>query len=132
MRGSIIDRFTTVIRHAGASSSGRTASPAASSASRPASETSAQAGPPLRTARAEVATAAAVMADVAVVAEPGLLKGRYYGNLVVVGVAPGDGGLDLASPALARALRSLAPPAHVLRGAELRAFAAGAAPLRDA
>ncbi len=88
--------------------------------------------PPLRTARAEVATAAAVMADVAVVAEPGLLKGRYYGNLVVVGVAPGDGGLDLASPALARALRSLAPPAHVLRGAELRAFAAGAAPLRDA
>ena len=67
----------------------------------------------------------------ALVADPGLLKGRYYGNLVVVGIAPGGGGPDLAAPELARALRSLAPPASVLHGAALRSFVAGAAPLHD-
>lgn len=51
--------------------------------------------PPLRTARAEVATLAAAFGPdavtdgrLALVAEPGILKGRRYGNLVLVAVAP--------------------------------------------
>ncbi|MCU1432381.1 MAG: methyltransferase protein [Actinotalea sp.] len=87
--------------------------------------------PPLRLARAEVATARAVLDDVALAAEPGQLKGRRYGNLVVMGTrAPG--GPDLAGPALARALRSLPVPVRLLHGAELDAFVGDTAPLRDA
>ena len=39
--------------------------------------------PPLAGARAEVATLRAAFADVAVIAEPGLLRGRGYGNVVL-------------------------------------------------
>ncbi|EYR64199.1 spermidine synthase [Actinotalea ferrariae CF5-4] len=85
--------------------------------------------PPLALARAEVATTATAL-DVALVAEPGQLKGRRYGNLVVVGTR--EGGPDLAGPALARALRRLPVPATVLTGDALRSFVAGAAPRRDA
>jgi SAM-dependent methyltransferase len=85
--------------------------------------------PPLALARAEVATIATAL-DVALVAEPGQLKGRRYGNLVVVGTRPG--GPDTAGAPLARALRGLPVPATVLTGGPLRAFVAGAAPLRDA
>ena len=52
--------------------------------------------PPLQVARAEVATARAVLDDVVLVAEPGQLKGRRYGNLVVAGTA-GHGPADLTS-----------------------------------
>lgn len=85
--------------------------------------------PPLTLARAEVATVGTGFRT-ALVAEPGQLKGRRYGNLVVVG--SGELGPDLAGPELARALRRLPVPATVLVGAPLRAFVAGAAPLRDA
>lgn len=88
--------------------------------------------PPLRLARAEAATAAAVMADVAVIAEPGLLKGRHYGNVVIAAVPTLDAGGWLGDAGLARALRSLPAPAHVLHGADLAAFIGGTAPLRDA
>lgn len=84
--------------------------------------------PPLRVARAEAATVRSVFAEAALVAEPGQFKGRRHGNLVLVGTKSGS----LDAPGLARELRSLAVPARLLRGSELRAFTSGAAPLRDA
>ena len=66
--------------------------------------------------------------DVAVIAEPGLLRGRGYGNVVLA--ATDD--LDLlGSPALARAVRSLPAPARLLHGDEVTAFVGNAAPLAD-
>ena len=62
------------------------------------------------------------------IAEPGLLRGRGYGNLVIA--ATDD--LDLlSSPVLARKIRSLPAPARLLRDEELVAFVAGAQELRD-
>lgn len=87
--------------------------------------------PPLPLARAELATASEVFADVALSAEPGQLKGRRYGNLVVI-ATPGEGGPDLEDAGLARSLRTLPVPVHLLRGRELDAFVGTAAPLRDA
>lgn len=84
--------------------------------------------PPLAGARAEVATIDGCFADVVAIAEPGLLRGRGYGNLVIA--ASDD--LDLlSSPALARGIRSLPAPARLLRDEELVAFVAGAQALRD-
>ena len=82
--------------------------------------------PPLTLARSEAATVATAFAHVAAIAEPAQLKGRRYGNVVLAGTdTPGV----LESPALARALRSLPVPAHVLLGTELAAFV-GRAPVR--
>ncbi|GIG37231.1 spermidine synthase [Cellulomonas pakistanensis] len=85
--------------------------------------------PPLALARAEAATLAPVFAHVGVVAEPAVLRGRRYGNLVLV--ATDDPAL-LDDAGLARDLRSLPVPARLLVGEELVAFAGRAAPLRDA
>lgn len=85
--------------------------------------------PPLSLARAEAATVGTSF-RVGIVAEPGQLKGRRYGNLVVV--ATDEAGPDVGRPELARALRRLPVPATLLTGEPLRAFVAGAAPLRDA
>ncbi|WP_149204725.1 spermidine synthase [Actinotalea subterranea] len=87
--------------------------------------------PPLGLARAELATADAVFADVALAAEPGQLKGRRYGNLLVAAVVSADAGPDLAGPALERRLRSLPVPVRLLHGPQARAFVGGAAVLRD-
>jgi spermidine synthase len=84
--------------------------------------------PPLETARAEVATLRAVFPDVVAIAEPGQLKGRRYGNLVLAGT---DREGLLGSADLARAIRSLPAPTRVLHGAELTTFVADARPLRD-
>ncbi|MFC8921547.1 spermidine synthase [Cellulosimicrobium sp. NPDC057127] len=67
----------------------------------------------------------------AALAEPAQLKGRRYGNVVLVAVRPGPGGPDLASPGLARAARTLPVPAHVVVGPELDAFVGAAAPFED-
>lgn len=85
--------------------------------------------PPLALARAEAATLAAVLPHVGVVAEPGQLRGRRYGNLVLA--ATRDPAL-LDSPALERTLRSLATPSRLLRGAELASFVGSARPILDA
>ncbi|WP_203231812.1 spermidine synthase [Cellulosimicrobium composti] len=94
--------------------------------------------PPLTLVRRELATLAAVVGEeawaegrLAAVAEPAQLKGRRYGNVVLVAVRAGDGAPDLAGPGLGRALRSLAVPARVLTGDELRSFVGSAAVLRD-
>lgn len=84
--------------------------------------------PPLDHARAEVATLAEVFAHVGLVAEPGVLRGRRYGNLVLVGTD--DPGV-LTDAGLERELRSLPVPARLLAGEELGAFAGRHAPLRD-
>ncbi|WP_449385357.1 spermidine synthase [Cellulomonas soli] len=84
--------------------------------------------PPLALARAEAATVSTQFADVAVVAEPGLLRGRGYGNVVLA--ATDDPGL-LSAPRLARAVRSLPAPARLLHGAELAAFRGAATTLQD-
>lgn len=93
---------------------------------------------PLRGIREELATVADAFGpgQIALVAEPGVLKGRRYGNLVVVAVAPAPEDEtsdtprpDLAGARLDRAVRSLAAPSTILVGAELARFT-GQAPVR--
>ncbi|MFC7022438.1 spermidine synthase [Promicromonospora thailandica] len=98
--------------------------------------------PPLTTARREVASLAEVFgrdaaADglLAAVAEPAVLKGRRYGNVVLAAVrrpvedAPVDERPDLRDPRLGRALRTLPVPATLLAGEDATAFAGTAPPL---
>lgn len=87
--------------------------------------------PPLTLAKAEVATLRTVMADVALVAEATVLRGRRYGNVVLAATREPSAGPDLDDAALARALRSLPVPTRLLHGPELVAFAAGASPRAD-
>ena len=82
--------------------------------------------PPLRFARAEVATLARVFDDVAVIAPPARLEGDRGGNIVLVGsVGPLDG------RAIAGAIAERGGDEVVLSGAEARAFAGDASPLTD-
>lgn len=88
--------------------------------------------PPLSSARAEVATIRAALDlvatdgarrsedDLALVTEPAVLKARRYGNVVLAATAPGgaEPGDGFAGAGLARALRSLAVPAHIITGAD--------------
>ena len=84
--------------------------------------------PPLALARSEAATIADVFERVAVIAEPGMLRGRRYGNVVLA--ATRDEQL-LGSPALARALRTQPVPARILLDDEVLAFVGHAAVRRD-
>jgi spermidine synthase len=84
--------------------------------------------PPLGRARAEAATFARVFAEVAVVAEPAVMRGRRYGNVVLAGTdTPGL----LDAPAVERTLRSAPVPARILLRDAVRDFVAGAGPLVD-
>lgn len=84
---------------------------------------------PLALARSEVATVRAAQpgpgAGLELFAEPGVLKGRRYGNLVLAATFDGP---RPATAELDRSLRCLAVPATALRGAELDRFA-GTAPI---
>ena len=82
--------------------------------------------PPLTLARREAATVAEVFEHVLVIAEPGVLKGRRYGNVVIAGT-------DRALPgaALDRRMRSLPVPATVLDRAATRAFIGTFQPFTD-
>ena len=84
--------------------------------------------PPLALARTEAATIASVFRHTALVAEPGVLRGRRYGNVVLVGT---DDEQLLSSATLARSLRSLPVPARLLVDDQVTAFAAGATVRRD-
>ncbi|GAA1873010.1 fused MFS/spermidine synthase [Myceligenerans crystallogenes] len=116
--------------------------------------------PPLTLARRELASLAQVFGPgaaasgrLAAIAEPAILKGRRYGNLVLAAVRgrPDDEAaravaerdpagsrldeardLDLRDPALGRALRTLAVPATLLAGDDATRFAGTAAPLGTA
>jgi hypothetical protein len=85
--------------------------------------------PPLTFARRFVATVGARFDRVTVLAEPSVLRGRRFGNLVVVGSSRA-GGPDLDE--LTRRARGGAFPVRVLSGDEVRRFIAHAQPLADA
>jgi hypothetical protein len=94
-------------------------------------------GPPLAFARGQVATLAAVFGQVCLLAEPGVLRGRRFGNLVLVatgaprdGAAGGSGRLPVEE--LARSAARDTFPARLLAGDELTRFTAGALPVTDA
>ena len=84
-------------------------------------------GPPLAHARGRVAAVRSVFRHVCVIAEPAVLRGRRYGNLVV---AAADHELPVA--ALTRRAAADPFPARLMAGAALDRFIAGAAPLTDA
>ena len=81
----------------------------------------------LVSARMEVATIAEVFANVELIADPSMFKGRRSGNIIVVA---GDGPLP-ESATLARRLRSDPEPAHLLTGGDVSAFVRDAVPFRD-
>lgn len=83
--------------------------------------------PPLTVARREVATLLDVFAHVAVIADPAILRGRRYGNVVLVGSA-----VPVGTSGLARSLRGLPLPVSLLTGDAVREFAGTAAPVYDA
>jgi spermidine synthase len=84
-------------------------------------------GPPLAHARGRAATACAVFGQVVVVAEPAVLRGRRFGNLLVVAT---NRQLDVTG--LVRSLAGDPFPARVVTGDGLRDFVAGAKPITDA
>ena len=84
-------------------------------------------GPPLRFVRAEAATLRAVFGHVALLAEPGTLRGRRFGNTVAVA---SDG--ELPIPALTRRCAGDPMPSRVLSDEELDRFVGQAAAVTDA
>ncbi|MBL8932199.1 MAG: fused MFS/spermidine synthase [Kineosporiaceae bacterium] len=81
----------------------------------------------LATARREVATALGHFPHVALVAEPGQLRGRRYGNVVIAASAA-----PLPSAAWVRRLASDPVRARLVDGEAAVAFASGRAPFDDA
>jgi spermidine synthase len=84
-------------------------------------------GPPLRFVKAEAATLRTVFANVALLAEPGTLRGRRFGNTVAVA---SDGDLPIA--ALTRRCAGDPMPSRVVHDEELDRFVGQAAPVTDA
>jgi spermidine synthase len=84
-------------------------------------------GPPLAHARGQVATVSSVFPEAAMIAEPGVLRGRRTGNLVLVASSR-----PLPVEELRRLTAADPFPARVVDGAELARFASGAAPVTDA
>lgn len=83
-------------------------------------------GPPLRFARAQAATLRAVFAHVCLIAEPGTLRGRRFGNLVVVG---SDAPLPVG--ALTRRCAADPMPSRVVDGVDLDRFVGDTRPVTD-
>ncbi|WP_258804653.1 spermidine synthase [Pseudarthrobacter sp. NS4] len=75
----------------------------------------------LKSAREDAATIAATFKHTVIIADPAMLKGRRYGNMVMAGsdVPFAD------DPQLARRLLGGAVPAHLWDDAQVRAFATG-------
>ncbi|MET9508337.1 fused MFS/spermidine synthase [Streptomyces flavidovirens] len=84
-------------------------------------------GAPFAFLRSQLANFAAVFAEIALIAEPGVLRGRRFGNAVLVAShAPID------TAALARRTAADVFPARVESGPSLARFTAGATVVRDA
>lgn len=84
-------------------------------------------GPPLRHARAQVATVRSVLPEGCLIADSAVLRGRRYGNLVLVA--------GRTAPPVAELTRRAAGdwfPGRVLYGAELDRFVGGARVVNDA
>lgn len=84
-------------------------------------------GPGLAFARSQAATLSAVLPSVAVLAETQILKGKRFGNLVMVGSAA-----ELPFEWMPRLLSAGPHPSKVVMGTELREFIAGAPVVTDA
>jgi hypothetical protein len=84
-------------------------------------------GPPLTHARGRVATVRAVFPHAGLIADPAVLRGRRFGNLVLAASEA-----DLPVAGLARRTASDPFPGRVVEGADLDRFAAGAKPVFDA
>ncbi len=82
--------------------------------------------PPLHKARVEVATLQEVFDHVVAIADPAILRGRRYGN-VVLAASPAP----LPVAALERDLRRLPLPVRLLHGPDLSSFRGTAAPAAD-
>ncbi|MEO3821798.1 fused MFS/spermidine synthase [Plantactinospora sp. B24E8] len=83
-------------------------------------------GSPLRHARAQVATVRTVLPEVCVIADSAVLRGRRYGNLVLVAARTALPVADLTRRAAGDWF-----PGRVLHGAELERFTAGARAVGD-
>ncbi|MFJ5773540.1 spermidine synthase [Streptomyces sp. NPDC093094] len=84
-------------------------------------------GPPLTHLRGQIATAASRFAELALIADPTVLRGRRFGNAVLVAA---DHPLPLAE--LTRRTASDPHPGRVEHGRALTDFAGGAVPVTDA
>jgi spermidine synthase len=84
-------------------------------------------GPPLRHARAQVATVCSAFPEAAMIAEPAVLRGRRTANLVLLASTSALPVEDLSRRAAADPF-----PARVVAGADLSRFASGAVPVTDA
>ncbi|MFE5867970.1 spermidine synthase [Streptomyces roseifaciens] len=84
-------------------------------------------GAPFTFLRSQVATFRAVFAHVCLIAEPSMLRGRRFGNAVLVASHT-----ELPVTALARRAAGDAFPARVEHGDALERFVAGAQPVDDA
>ncbi|CAM3884061.1 spermidine synthase [Kibdelosporangium persicum] len=84
-------------------------------------------GPKWQFARRVVASVAEVFDEVLLLADPGVLRGRRFGNMVV---AASMSGLPVAE--LTRRAASAAFPARLVTGEKLREFHRGAKPITDA
>jgi spermidine synthase len=84
-------------------------------------------GPPLRHARAQVATVGSAFPETVLIAEPAVLRGRRTGNLVLLASTA-----VLPLEDLTRRVAADPFPARVVAGADLSRFAAGAAAVTDA
>jgi spermidine synthase len=84
-------------------------------------------GPPLSFARGQAATLRSVFASVCLLAEPGTLRGRRFGNLVA---AASDA--ELPIPQLVRRCARDPMPSRVVHDEDLDRFVGSARPVRDA
>ncbi|MGC5563240.1 spermidine synthase [Streptomyces sp. FR-108] len=84
-------------------------------------------GPPLAHLRGQIATAAGVFPELALVADPTVLRGKRFGNAVLVA-----SGRPLPVAELTRRAASDPHPARVEHGKALRDFTGGATPVTDA
>jgi spermidine synthase len=83
-------------------------------------------GPPLAHLRGQIATAAARFAELALIADAAVLRGKRFGNAILVA---SDGPLPLAE--LTRRAASDPHPGRVEHGRALSDFTGGAAPVTD-
>ncbi|MBO1334232.1 spermidine synthase [Streptomyces sp. VRA16 Mangrove soil] len=84
-------------------------------------------GPPLAHLRGQIATAAAVFPELALIADPTVLRGKRFGNAVLVASAH-----PLPVAELTRRAAGDPHPGRVEHGRELIDFTGGAAPVADA
>ena len=84
-------------------------------------------GPPLAHARRRVAAVRSVFRHACLMAEPAVLRGRRFGNLIVAAAGP-----ELPVAALTRRLAADPFPSRLVDGADLDKFVAGSRPITDA